>query len=363
MFWISFAAAVALYLTYGSGSPDPDRLRLPPGFHVAEFGHVPGARSMALGANGTVFVGSQGQGSVTALVDLDGDGVADETHVIASDLRTPNGVAYADGSLFVAELHRIVRYDDIERRLEDPPTPVVILDGLPTERLHGWKYLRFGPDGWLYFQIGAPCNICLSTDDRFATILRVRPDGTDLEVFARGVRNSVGFDWHPETEVLWFTDNGRDRLGDDVPPDELNRAPEPGLHFGYPFCHGGMVPDPEYGAARPCSDFIPPALQLGAHVAPLGLRFYTGTMFPEAYRGRLFVAQHGSWNRSEPDGYRVIVVDVRDGAVVSSEVFIEGWLVDGRAWGRPVDVAVTTDGALLISDDRGGVIYRVTYED
>lgn len=362
MFWISFVSAVALYLVYSTGAVDPDRLRLPPGFHVTTFGTVPGARSLALGAAGTVFVSSRGQGTVTALVDGDGDGRAEESYRVASGLQAPNGIAFRDGALYVAEISRILRYDGIERRLADPPEPVVVLDGLPTERLHGWKYLRFGPDGWLYFQIGAPCNICLSADERFAAILRVRPDGSGLEVFAHGVRNSVGFDWHPTTGVLWFTDNGRDRLGDDVPPEELNRAPEPGLHFGYPFCHAGTIPDPEYGDGRSCDEFQPPALRMGAHVAPLGMRFYTGTMFPPPYRNRIFLAQHGSWNRSVPDGYRVISVTVVDGIVESSEVFIDGWLREEGAWGRPVDVEVMPDGALLVSDDLAGVIYRVTYQ-
>jgi len=238
------------------------------------------------------------------MVDHDGDGAADVVHTIATGLTQPNGVAFRDGSLYVAEVSRILRYDGIEARLDDPPDPVVLLDGLPTETHHGWKFLRFGPDGWLYFQVGAPCNICLSADERYASILRVRPDGSDLEVFARGVRNTVGFDWHPDTGVLWFTDNGRDNLGDDVPPDELNRAPEAGLHFGYPYCHGGSIPDPEYGAERGCEEFVGPALRMGAHVASLGMRFYTGDMFPAEYRHRIFIAQHGSWNRTVPSELR-----------------------------------------------------------
>ncbi len=362
MFWVSFLASVTLYLSFGVDRVDPSRLRLPPGFHIAEFGRAEGARSLALGAEGTVFVATMRQGRVYAMVDQDGDGTADVVHTIATGLTRPNGVAFRDGSLYVGEVSRILRYDGIETRLDNPPDPVVLLDGLPTETLHGWKFLRFGPDGWLYFQVGAPCNICLSADERYASILRVRPDGSELEVFARGVRNTVGFDWHPDTGVLWFTDNGRDNLGDDVPPDELNRAPEAGLHFGYPYCHGGSIPDPEYGSERGCEEFVGPVLRMGAHVASVGMRFYTGDMFPAEYKQQIFIAQHGSWNRTEPDGYRVIVVEVEDGGVVNSEVFIDGWLEDGSAWGRPVDVMVMPDGSLLVSDDKGGVVYRVTYD-
>jgi glucose/arabinose dehydrogenase len=288
--------------------------------------------------------------------------VAETVHVVAQGMNNPNGVAFRDGALYVAEVSRILRYDAIESRLEDPPAPVVIYDGLPTETHHGWKFIRFGPDGMLYVPVGAPCNICRPSDERFMTILRMRPDGSEMEIYARGVRNSVGFDWHPETGVLWFNDNGRDGLGDDIPPDELNRAPEGGLHFGFPYCHGGIIADPEYGEGRDCTEFVAPALGLDAHVAPLGMRFYDGAMFPPEYRQRIFIAQHGSWNRSVPDGYRIITVTVADGAVVASETFIDGWLVAGEAWGRPVDVAVMPDGALLVSDDRAGRVYRVTYQ-
>lgn len=362
MFWIAFLVSVALYWSAGPGRPDPDRLRLPEGFTVAVYGEVAGARSLALGELGTVFVSTRRAGKVYALVDRDGDDVAETVHVLASGLDNPNGVAFRDGALYVAEISRILRYDDIESRLADPPPPIVVLEGLPTESHHGWKFIRFGPDGWLYVPVGAPCNICLPDDERFTTILRMQPDGSELEIYASGVRNSVGFDWHPETDVLWFSDNGRDYLGDDQPPDEVNRAPVPGLHFGYPFCHGGVISDPEYGAQHDCAEFTPPALALAAHVAPLGMRFYQGTMFPPEYRHRLFIAQHGSWNRTVPDGYRVIAVTVVDGVAVASETFMDGWLERERAWGRPVDVEVMPDGALLVSDDRAGLVYRVTYD-
>jgi glucose/arabinose dehydrogenase len=340
-----------------------DRVRLPQGFRIAVFSDaVPGARSMTHGEHGTLFVGTRREGKVYALRDADGDGRAEKVWTIASGLDEPNGVAVRDGALHVAEVSRVLRYDRIEERLDDPPAPVVVHDGLPRERAHGWKFVAFGPDGRLYVPVGAPGNAVLRADDpRFAAILRETEDRKGLEVFASGVRNTVGFDWHPETKELWFTDNGRDMMGDDVPPDELNVAPRPGLHFGYPFVHGRAVKDPEFGARSPGVGTTPPAMELGAHVAALGMRFYDGTMFPEAYRGHVFIAEHGSWNRSSPVGYRVTLVRLRDGRAVSYETFAEGWLVAGAAWGRPVDVEVARDGALLVSDDRAGAIYRITY--
>jgi glucose/arabinose dehydrogenase len=276
----------------------------------------------------------------------------------------PNGVAFRDGALYVAEVNRVLRYDNIEANLRRAPEPVVVNDEFPQDEHHGWKFIRFGPDGQLYVPVGAPCNVCDSEDERYAALLRMQPDGTGLEVFAHGIRNTVGFDWHPETNELWFTDNGRDMLGDDVPPDELNHAPEPALHFGFPFCHGGDISDPEFGQSRSCDEFTPPAQKLGPHVAALGMRFYTGTMFPEEYRNQIFIAEHGSWNRSEPIGYRVSLVRLdEDYHVTSYEVFAEGWLQeDGKFWGRPVDVLVMPDGSLLVSDDDSGAIYRITYQ-
>jgi glucose/arabinose dehydrogenase len=340
------------------------QIKMPAGFAIEVYSaEVPGARSLELGPNGTVFVGTRSQGRVYAVADGNRDGRADRVHTIASGLNDPNGVALRDGALYVAEVSRILRFDDIERNLASPPRPAVVYSELPTEEHHGWKYLAFGPDGWLYVPVGAPCNICdmREKDDRFASILRMRPDGTGVEVYARGVRNTVGFTWHPQTGSLWFTDNGRDQLGDNVPPDELNLAPKPGMDFGYPYCHAGDLADPEFGGRRPCSDFVPPAAKFGAHVAALGLAFYTGTMFPPAYRGHLFVAQHGSWNRSVPDGYRLALVRVDGGKVIGTETFAEGWLQGRAAWGRPVDVLVMPDGALLVSDDEAGAIYRITY--
>jgi glucose/arabinose dehydrogenase len=247
--------------------------------------------------------------------------------------------------------------------LDDFSEYEVIADDLPRERHHGWKFIRFGPDGMLYVPVGAPCNVCLRQDDpRFASILRMDPETGKTSVFASGVRNSVGFDWRPGTEELWFTDNGRDWMGDDAPPDELNMAGAAGLHFGFPYCHGGDIPDPKFGDRRECSEFRAPERNFGAHTAALGMRFYTGDMFPRAYRGDVFVAQHGSWNRSVPTGYRVVRVMVRDGKAVNHEIFAEGWLRGRRAWGRPVDVLVLPDGSLLVSDDRADAVYRIVYE-
>jgi glucose/arabinose dehydrogenase len=349
--------------------PSPEALdqvlQLPEGFRVGVVTQeVPGARAMALGARGTLFVGTRREGRVYAVVDQDGDHRAERVYTIARDLHMPAGVAFRDGSLYVAAVDRILRYDDIEDRLADPPEPVVVSEAFPDEPHHGWKFIRFGPDGMLYVPVGAPCNACKSQDERFATIMRMQPDGSGLEIVARGVRNTVGFDWHPETGELWFTDNGRDWMGDDLPPDELNRAPRPDLHFGFPFCHGGNIPDPELGDERPCSDFVPPAQKLGPHVAALGMRFYTGTMFPGEYRNVIFIAEHGSWNRSVPTGYRITMVTLGpDGRPTRYQPFVQGWLQHGEraAWGRPVDVLVHPDGSLYISDDRTGWIYRVSH--
>src|SRR3954463_3647507 len=268
-----------------------DTVKLPPGFEMRVFAdNVPSARSMALGPDGVLFVGTRTD-RVYA-VSYQGD-KATRVRTIASGLNMPNGVAFRDGALYVAEVSRILRFDDIARKLDSQPRPVVVTDRFPGDRGHGWKFIRFGPDGWLYVPVGAPCNVCERNPDRYALISRIRPDGSGYEVFARGIRNSVGFDWDPRTKQLWFTDNGRDMLGDDVPSDELDHAPKAGLHFGYPYCHQGNVADPEFGSKRPCSDFTPPALKLGAHVASLGMRFYTGTMFPAEYRDSIFIAEHG----------------------------------------------------------------------
>jgi glucose/arabinose dehydrogenase len=257
----------------------------------------------------------------------------------------------------------VLRYDNIESQLSRPPNPDVVNNSFPRDRSHGWKFIAFGPDGLLYVPVGAPCNICEPDPNRYAVIMRMKPDGSGVETYARGVRNSVGFDWHPAGKELWFTDNGRDRMGDNVPPDELNYAPRPGMHFGYPYCHGGDVADDQFGVKRPCSEFVAPAQKLGPHVAALGMRFYTGSMFPSRYRNQIFIAEHGSWNRSTPIGYRITLVELKNNEPVSYEVFAEGWLQGSKVWGRPVDVLVMPDGALLISDDHGGKIYRISYKN
>jgi glucose/arabinose dehydrogenase len=337
-------------------------IKVPAGFRIALFADgVENARSMALSPGGVLYVGTRTKGSVYAVVDRDKDGKADRVHTIATGLRMPNGVAFRDGALYVAEINKVTRYDGIDAHLENPPAPVIVNDTFPTERHHGWKFIAFGPDGKLYVPVGAPCNICEPTDPRFASITRMNPDGTLVEVFASGVRNTVGFDWHPATKELWFTDNGRDLLGDDTPPDELNVAPQPKLHFGYPYCHGEGLADPEFGAKRPCSGFTPPARALGPHVAAVGMRFYTGRMFPQQYRQQIFIAEHGSWNRSRKIGYRVMLATLQGSKVTSYEPFAEGWLQGEDDWGRPADVLVMPDGALLVSDDKANAIYRVSY--
>lgn len=337
-------------------------ITLPDGFAISLYAsNVTNARSMALGSQGTVFVGTRSAGDVYAVIDTNQDNKADKVLTLASGLFAPNGVAFHNGALYVAEIHRILRFDDIEANLDNPPKPVVVTDTLPTDRWHGWKFIGFGPDGKLYIPVGAPCNVCTRDDERYASLLRTDANGSKLEVFAAGIRNTVGFDWHPDTQELWFTDNGRDNLGNDVPPDELNHAPEPGLHFGFPYCHAGRIPDPEYGSLKPCTDFTPPAQELGPHVAAIGMRFYTGTMFPAEYRNQIFIAEHGSWNRQDPIGYRVMLVRLENNKATSYEVFAEGWLQGSVAWGRPADVLVMPDGALLVSDDRANAIYRISY--
>lgn len=340
------------------------QLQLPVGFSISVFADdLPDARSMTLADKGVIFIGTRQQGEVYAVRDSNRDGVADKRYLIASDLYMPNGVAYKDGSLYVAETNRILRFDNIIDNLANPPKPVVIYDGFPSNKWHGWKYLRFGPDGKLYTAVGAPCNICKPEQEIYASLVRLNPDGSGLEVLAHGIRNTVGFDWQPKTDALFFTDNGRDYLGDDVPPDELNQWTEKGQHFGYPYCHAGTIIDPEVGEGQNCDDFVAPAWKFKAHIAALGMRFYNGRQFPKRYRNQLFVAQHGSWNRTEPQGYRVVLVNFKGGKPISEHAFVSGWLtVTGKVLGRPVDILEMRDGSLLISDDKLGVIYKVEYK-
>jgi glucose/arabinose dehydrogenase len=335
-----------------------DKITLPPGFQISLWAEgLPNARSLTIGQKGTVFVGTRLVGNVYAVVDR---GSQREVKTIATGLHRPNGVAFKDGALYVAELSRVIRFDNIEDRLANPPAPVVVFDQLPKDEPHGWKFIAFGPDGQLYVPIGAPCNVC-EPPATHAQIGRLSPNGGGYEVFARGVRNSVGFDWHPETRELWFTENGRDWMGDNAPHDELNHAPQSGLHFGYPYCHQGELLDPEFGKGHSCSAFTPPVLKLGPHVAALGMRFYTGTMFPAEYKNGIFMALHGSWNRTEKTGFKVMQVTMQPGQAPKYETFADGWLQGDTFWGRPVDVQVMPDGALLVSDDMAGALYRIAY--
>lgn len=338
-----------------------DHIQLPPGFHISLFAaDVVDARSMAWNGKDTLYVGTRGAGKVYALVDRNGDFKADERYVVASGLEMPNGVAYRDGALYVAEKQRILRFDNIDTHLSRPPSPAVIYDRLPAEDHHGWRYLGFGPDGRLYVSIGAPCNVC--DWPGYGAIVRMHTDGSHYEIYARGIRNSVGFTWDPVTKALWFTDNGRDWLGDNLPPDELNRATGPGLHFGFPYCHAGFLLDPKFGKGRHCRDYVPPVQRLGAHVASLGLWIYHGAQFPSSYRGQVLIAEHGSWNRSQKSGYRIALVRIRNGEALSYEGFATGWLQGQRNWGRPVDIKGMPDGSILISDDYANAIYRVSYQ-
>ena len=346
-----------------SASLPLDKIKLPSGFKIEIFAEVDNARSLAQSPSGIIFAGNRNGDKVYAVQDTDGDYKADKKWVIATGLNSPNGVAFKDGDLYVAEISKILRFPDVEKNLDNPGKPEVVTQDYPTETHHGWKYIAFGPDGKLYIPVGAPCNICERDEEVFATITSINPDGSGREIYAHGVRNTVGFTWHPETKELWFTDNGRDMMGDNVPNCELNRAPEKGLHFGYPYCHEGSLKDPEFGGKRPCSDFVAPVQKLGPHVAPLGLKFYTGNMFPENFKNQVFIARHGSWNRSKKIGYDLTLVKIADNKSQGMDIFATGWLDDAsqKAWGRPVDVLVLSDGSLLVSDDTANVIYRISY--
>lgn len=374
-------AIFALLLLFGCGQINPpikdnllggspshlplDSIQLPAGFQISVFiDSLSNARSMDYSPNGTLFVGTRGEGKVYAVRDIDGDYIADESYILAEGLQMPNGVAFRNGDLYVAEVNRILKFKDIESKLDNPGEPEVVYDQFPTETHHGWKFIDFGPDGKLYVPVGAPCNICESEEEIYGSISRINTDGTGLEVVQHGVRNTVGFTWHPTTKELWFTDNGGDMLGDDIPACELNHAPTDGLHFGYPYCHQGDFLDPEFGEGKDCQTYVAPAQKLGAHVAPLGVEFYTGKMFPPAYQNRMIIAEHGSWNRSTKSGYRLMQLDLNAaGEVISYEPFAEGWLnvAEDDAWGRPVDIELLPDGSMLVSDDFADAIYRITY--
>lgn len=340
-------------------------IKLPPGFKIEAFAtDVVNARSLEYSPNGTLFVGTRDEGNVYALRDTDGDGKADERYTLLTDMNMPNGVAFKDGDLYIAEVSRIIKLEDIENNLQNPPAPVVVYDGYPEETHHGWKYIAFGPDEKLYVPVGAPCNICKSEKDVYASMTRLDVDTKNMEVVQHGIRNSVGFAWHPENGDLWFTENGRDMMGDDIPACELNHAPREGMHFGYPYVHQGDLPDPEYGEGKDPADYTKPVQKLGPHVAPLGMEFVTTAAFPAQFKNQVIFAEHGSWNRSKKIGYRVMMVTLDDKQNATSYVpFAEGWLDESEddAWGRPVDLEFLPDGSLLISDDFADAVYRVTY--
>ena len=339
-----------------------DKIKLPAGYKIEVYAEVPNARSMTLSPSGVLYVGNRSGNKVYAVTDENKDGRADKVYTLASGLKSPNGVAFKNGDLYIATISTILKLSGIETKLSAPPAPVTIYDKFPTDEHHGWKFIAFGPDGKLYVPVGAPCNICEPDKPIYASITRMNDDGSGFEIFAKGIRNSVGFDWNPTTKNLWFTDNGRDELGDDVPGDEINTAPAAGMNFGYPYCHQGNILDPEFGKGKNCADYTSPVQVLGAHVASLGMRFYTGNMFDSSYKNQIFFAEHGSWNRSKPVGYNVSTVKLdANGKALSYTTFADGWLQpDGKVLGRPVDVQQMPDGALLVSDDYSGVIYRIS---
>jgi glucose/arabinose dehydrogenase len=335
------------------------KLKLPPGFNIEVYASgIANARSLALGDKGTVFVGSRLVDKVHAIVTKDGQR---SVKVLASGLYRPNGVAFLDGTLYIAELSKISKIEKVEDVLDNPPKPVVIYDNLPKDEAHGWKFIAIGPDKKLYVPVGQPGNNVLH-DDAHGQIRRINLDGSGAEVVALGVRNSVGFDWNPETKQLYFTDNGRDWMSEDVPQDELNRVTKVGQDFGAPYCYQGNIPDPEFGWGHSCSDYVAPVGLMGPHVAALGMRFYTGSMFPKSYKNAIIIARHGSWNRSKKAGGDVVVARLnKDGTVNSIEPLITGFLEDNHYVGRPVDVLQMKDGSLLVSDDWNGAVYRVSY--
>jgi len=347
---------------YTAGLP-LDKLQLPDGFQIEVYAEgVTNARSMSLSPSGTLYVGTRSKGNVYALQDTNKDGKIDKQYTLLTKGNMPNGVAFKDGDLYVAEVNRILKFEDIESKLDNPGKPIIVNDSYPNESHHGWKYIAFGPDDKLYVPVGAPCNICDEENEIFNTITRINTDGTGREIVHDGIRNTVGFTWHPETKDLWFTDNGRDWLGDEKPECELNTAKQDGNHYGYPYCHQGDILDPEFGEGKNCDDYMKPFAKMGPHTAPLGCEFYTKSNFPEAYKGQIFVCRHGSWNRKKKIGYDVMMVDVDNNN--EPKVFIAGWLDEAAddVWGRPVDIELMSDGSMLISDDFADVIYRVYYE-
>jgi glucose/arabinose dehydrogenase len=337
------------------------KLTVPPGFKVEVFqSGILDARGLRRGDKGTIFVSTLFvAGKVYAIT---GDKGKRQVKTIAEKLELPNGIEFKGGSLYVATPKQITRYDNIEDKLDNPPQPVKVFDQLPGDIPHGWKFIKFGPDGKLYVPVGAPCNICESDPQKYTIIFRINADGSGREIVAHGVRNTVGFDFHPKTKELWFTDNQRDWLAEDMPLDELNRVSKPGKdHFGYPYCHSGIMTDPQFGWGKSCDDYVKPAALLGPHAAPLGMRFYTGKMFPAKYQGAIFIARHGPWNRTKKFADVSVAYLDAQSRVTKVEPFLTGFVKDNQYLGRPVDVLVMPDGALLVSDDHAHVIYRVSY--
>jgi glucose/arabinose dehydrogenase len=335
------------------------KLKVPQGFNIEVYAAgMTNAREMALGDKGTVFVGSRLVDKVYAIINKDGKR---EVKVLASGLYRPNGVAFKDGTLYIAELSKVSKIEKVEDNLDNPPKPTVIYDKLPKDEAHGWKFIAIGPDNKLYVPVGQPGNNVLHDADH-GQIRRMDLDGKNDEVYAVGVRNTVGFDWNPETKQLYFTDNGRDWMSEDVPEDELNRVTKKGEHFGAPYCLQGNIPDPEFGWGKSCSEFTAPVGLMGAHSASLGMRFYTGNMFPKSYKNAIIVARHGSWNRTKKNGGDVVAVHLdKDGKVKDMEPLVTGFLEDNKYIGRPNDVLLMKDGSILVSDDWNGAIYRISY--
>jgi len=349
--WLTFS------FIHGQDELSLDKIKLPKGFAIEVYSdNVENARAMSFAEDGTLFVGSRIAGNIYAIApDRD-------VFLIDKDLEMPVGLDYHDGDLYVSEVSRILKYEGILETYKSSPEPVVINDRFPTDKWHGWKFIKVGPDNKIYVPVGAPCNVCDSSNIIYASICRINLDGSNMEIYAEGVRNTVGFDWEPVYRNLWFTDNGRDWMGDDLPPDELNKASTHGSHFGFPYKHGSNVRDPEFWKLKPRNSvFVAPSLELPAHVAALGMRFYTGEMFPEPYDDGIFIAEHGSWNRSEKIGYRISFVPVKKSVAMEYKVFASGWVENEVAWGRPVDVEIGPDGALYVSDDFAGCIYRIYY--
>lgn len=364
MKYLSLTLVLLALFTFGSAANiNLKQLTVPAGFKIEFFAeNVENARQMALSPSGIVYVGSRKAGKVYALKDVDSDGKVDQRWLVAEDLNMPSGLAFKEDDLYVADVDKILKFTNIDANLEQPVIELFFND-LPDDDHHGWKFIRFAPNGDLIIPVGAPCNICEAPTDKHARILALDMNTKTLTELAKGVRNTVGFDYHPLTNQLWFSDNGRDMMSDDVPGDEINRLIDVGSHFGYPYFHAGDVADPEFSKGKKSSDYIFPEYTLGAHVAPLGVHFYRGQQFPKSYKNQLFVAEHGSWNRTKKSGYKVALLTIENSKVVNYQAFISGFMQAEKTFGRPVAILELADGSLLVSDDFANVIYRISYQD